>query len=116
MDKVPESAVQRLAELGVIAVGILEWRDIMDAVASLVYGPRLERVLVTWECATEQEKCRENFSLCPHKKFEINFCSQHIQRFLLLKNSNFPVNSYKLHTQFITALREFRENVRLTEE
>ena len=37
---------------GVLAVRVLEWRDGRDAVASLVDGPRLERVLVAWKCGT----------------------------------------------------------------
>ena len=44
-----QSTVQWLAVLGVSAVCVLQWRDILNGVASLVYGPRLERILVTWE-------------------------------------------------------------------
>ena len=49
-NEISESAVQLLAVLGVCAVCVLEWRDVRHTVASLVYGPRLERVLVT--CVT----------------------------------------------------------------
>ena len=38
-DDTAQLAVQRLAKLGVSAVGVLEWWDVLDTVAALVYGP-----------------------------------------------------------------------------